>query len=78
MDMDEYSRRGYGGNGARGISKSSAPPVPPVDRIRLTTYKKDSTHVENTTPVKTADDEPEPHVSLSTIMAVFVSPYVFA
>lgn len=38
-------------------------------------YRKDPTHVKTMEGME-VDDEQEPHVSLSTIMAVFVSPYI--
>ncbi|KAJ4422128.1 hypothetical protein N0V82_003211 [Gnomoniopsis sp. IMI 355080] len=41
-----------------------------MEQIRMTEYRKDSTHVKTMAGIE-VDDEPEPHVSLSTIMAVF-------
>lgn len=74
MDIDDYIGRGPGARRARRPSKPAADQVNQVERIGMTTYKKDAAHVEETQGAKSVDDDdPEPHVSLSTIMAVFVS-----
>lgn len=75
--MVDHISRGHGADKARRSSKSS---TPSMDRIEMADYGKEPhplVHVEDRAQgkasVTASSEEPEPHVSLSTILAVFVS-----
>lgn len=73
--MDDYIGRGYDQNRRKPSTSSSHK----KDQIRMVEYKEDVTQVQPVSGMEIGDDEElEPHVSLSTIMAVFVSPHDLA
>lgn len=71
--MGEHIGRGHGGSDQKAARASTHK----MDRIRTTEYRRNLDHVKDVKEVTAMevidDDGPEPHVSLSTIMAVFVS-----
>lgn len=73
--MGEHTGRGHGGSGRRPARASTHR----MDQIRTTEHKRNLDHVKDVKEVTAMevinDDGPEPHVSLSTIMAVFVSSF---
>lgn len=68
--MGEHTGRGHGGSGRKAVRSSAQK----MDQIRTTEYKRNLDNAKEVTAMEVInDDGPEPHVSLSTIMAVFVS-----